>query len=305
MLTVCVYDHDTDVEIGDLVAIFPKAMDGFTISRHTVKSEEAGVVQEMKQAAIAIGHFENADNWENLLDGALRGSVCIRTSTEGFEKQPPQLTDKGVIALYLTPAHSSLNDDDWRLILDALRDQSVAQGVVRGRISPELARFFPPHTVVLPTRSLLCQGYLAVHSDANGLAEGVCAHDVADVCRALDTMGWPIAVQLSELRAQMHEALRDTSRRGPEKRQALREQGYDKAYWAPLAAVVSRISSFAALKATEWDPLCGMSREEEQGGWVQVRRLLSLLKDPGTPGSEAGIVARAYVELAAKMGGRC
>jgi hypothetical protein len=153
----------------------------------------------------------------------------------------------------------------------------------------------------LAALAILCQGYLAVYADCTGEPEGVPDEDLDDVRVALKRMQWPDLCRGGNGRELLAEALLDDSTEGPMRRSELRSQVLCAGYWHPVANALreqnrSRDKAIEWVKSSEWDALTG------QASWGDVKELFSAIWDFSTSNLSPGNVAKAFVQLANRLG---
>lgn len=157
----------------------------------------------------------------------------------------------------------------------------------------------------LSALALLCQGYLAVHSDSSGNPEDVIEQDKKDVAEALVKMEHQKIFCSEASRAMLVEPLRSGS---SEDRVPLRARARAKCFWKhlvvpPNGGAPSLVAYLEGVKTKEWSLLSGKRANGHEPDWDQVEGLLKLLQTAHTPGAEVGMVARAFIQLADKLGG--
>ncbi len=234
-------------------------------------------------ALVHAGEYEDYEAWEKEADDAQKRYVVLVSSEgeSGHRDRPP-----GVVALSEPlqdfMKHISQTEAEW-----------FASTIRAG--DPDWT-FFEERTLELmhvPVLALLCQGYLAVHSDPDSDAEPeVDSAEIASCKDALHIMGW------TALRARRKEA--------SERNRAVAPLFADRA--TLKGEVVS--STWDGWKAftnpeVDWR---GKSKEEWQKGapeakseWHLVEALFDQIGPAQTPVTP-GVVARAYIAVAANLG---
>lgn len=179
-----------------------------------------------------------------------------------------------------------------------------AQAIITGYVPYQLRKYFGHGRTELPVLSdlsILCQGFLAVHSNPRGEPEGVLEKDHKDVRDALVKMGWPELCQGNACREFLISALLDCSKNGRRERNSLRSCVADQVYWEPLVTTISNLvkqcgNAIQMIHDVEWVGLPGYA------DWGPVQLILERIGDSKLSDLNPGIIARAFVQLANRLG---
>jgi hypothetical protein len=257
---------------------------GFDHDRRAFKRllEEARVryverLEHLAGADIAIAHPSNNKevDWQRLVDGLKSDTIIVRVSSDGRAGKVHRLTDKGAVELQLQPSYSDLTAAELSQMTQELKKPGVGKSIFDGNCPAGLTKYFSLQTAgALSILSILCQGYLASQSCNAGGYPKVARRVVLE---ALDIMGYSKMLQ------------------------SRREYVRSRHFWRPLEQSLKSCRQPDAEK--EWTILCGREAGGTQASWDPVQALLDLLEKDGTPGDDIEVVARAYLELATRLGG--
>ncbi|MCP4545546.1 MAG: hypothetical protein GY835_03635 [bacterium] len=231
----------------------------------------------LAEADIVIAHPDDTkeSDWHRLVDGLRSGSVVVRVSSDGRAGKLQRLTDRGAVELQLQTSYRDLTATGLSQIVEELKKPGIGKSIVDGNCPPGLARYFSLQAVeALSILSILCQGYLGAQSCYDDGSAEAAKGVVAD---ALEMMGY----------LKMIESQRDYVR--------------SPHFWKPLQESLNSRSRPSAKR--EWIILCGRKADGTKASWGPVKTLLDLLEKNGTPADDVEVVARAYLELAARLGG--
>lgn len=166
-----------------MIGIYDKGHMDSTFGNKVRKTKVCTNLNELKDCELAIAHVYMKD-WDRLIkEYSDPYSVRVRVSIGGFHgKPPPTISENDVYVFHLVPSTDSLNAE-WQEILCGLSDKATVESLVRGENPGGLRRFFV-HEVqaYLAALTILCEGYLAVHS------ADIACH--ADISPALKLMKW-------------------------------------------------------------------------------------------------------------------
>jgi hypothetical protein len=142
---------------------------------------------ELKNHSILVCHLSREEDWENILTNSPQNAVRVRVSSVGFHKtnnKPlPRLRDNKIYELYLVLPAKELKQEQWQEILKGISDLNNLKALVAGRNPQGLRSFFVHEEEWLAALSILCQGYLAVHSQSSESRE-------REMDIALKKIGW-------------------------------------------------------------------------------------------------------------------
>lgn len=103
-----------------------------------------------------------------------QNSLFVRCSTEGRKgNECVHRKVDNMVILELRQSYHNVTHEQWKYIIEALRDRDVSISIVDGNIPPELWPFFGSESkVALPALAILCQGYLVARGRTDLLGLG-------------------------------------------------------------------------------------------------------------------------------------
>lgn len=134
-------------------------------------AERALTISEI-QSRVAIGHFQDEQDWQQFISNADTGQVRVKMSTIGCSSTPESTSEEQITFIFhLILRPIEIQEHEWQAIFQGLTNEQVILALLNGGNPNNLRRFFftqaAQTSFFLLALSILCQGYLAVHSDSS------------------------------------------------------------------------------------------------------------------------------------------
>jgi len=255
--------------------------------------EIVDTLKDLRFATVALVHPSGdikKTEWNELLKECDTDSIIIRTSSQGRHQKTHRITTNGVIVLQLQISYYEINGLQLKEIIEEIRKPGIAKAIVKGEISPRLAKYFSiiKNTNVIYALTILCQGYLAIRSDCQVQKKDGPIHD------ALEKMQWSRFLN-SDISKEFlnpdifneNEILRNST--------DLDNQNTD--YWKPVREWMNEKDA-----ATEWSFLDG---NRIVGAWktCKTRYLIKVINGIKTDIEHTPLVAEVFLELQQLLNG--
>ena len=256
------------------------------------------LVRDSEEPVLAIVHLDGTSmekckhEWKN------KNIVLINCSSNGRIGHEHR-SIKGLKILEMQPYdYEDFDRSKWEIIISSIStDLSIVDQIISGNVPDALEKFFgaPISVPILHAISILCQGYLVVHSDAEGKPEGDgLSGENVEIETALKNIFGPCVSH--DFRKFLPEPFADSTNEGRDAREVFRHKVREQSFWQPLTeGLVDRNKSSPladiSLVKREWEKL------DFKGTWGKVEKLIKLLNEKKSPNDQIDVVAGAFNQL--------